>query len=277
MDSATLYAVMVPPGQGHLYPPRATYDRYVIPFNNAMLAADITTVNRAAMWCAQLGHESVGLKYMAEIASGAAYEGRADLGNTQRGDGVRFKGRGPIQLTGRHNYGRFSQWCYSKGYITSPDYFVRNPTALEDPHWGLLAATWYWVVARPQLNAQADRGDLVAATKSINGGTNGLADRSARYKRALTFGARLLPAGVSEEDELNDADRQMLTEVRDLLRWMWSQLAGENAKPFEFTGWPSFVPDSKEKLTLVDYNRENNALLHGLITALTNAQAGQQP
>src|SRR4051812_12496027 len=94
MDSATLADVM-----GHVVP-QSTYDRYAAPFNNDMLAAGITTVNRAAMWCAQLGHESVGLKYMAEIASGAPYEGRADLANPQRGDGVRFKGRGPTQLTG---------------------------------------------------------------------------------------------------------------------------------------------------------------------------------
>ena len=61
---------------------------------------DCTTVNRIAMWCAQIGHESGGLKWMQEIADGSAYEGRRDLGNTQPGDGHRFKGHGPIQVTG---------------------------------------------------------------------------------------------------------------------------------------------------------------------------------
>lgn len=115
----------------------------------------------------------------------------------------------------------------------------------------------------------------------INDGKT-LADcaRALAAMRQFNSGQTTTPAPAPKppvEDDMTDADRAMLTEVRDLLRWMWSQLAGENAKPFEFTGWPSFVPDSKEKLTLVDYNRENNALLHALISALTSAQSGQQP
>lgn len=279
MDSATLADVM-----GHVIP-QSTYDRYVGPFNNAMIAAGCTTVNRAAMWCAQLGHESVGLKYMEEIASGAAYEGRRDLGNTQPGDGRRFKGRGPIQLTGRANYGSFGRWAHAHGYVDSDDYFVRNPLKVADPNWGLLAASWYWTVAR-NMNSYADAGSILGATKAVNGGTNGLADRTARWNRARTFGSRLLPTGTQEEPDMTDAERQMLqdvhdalpaiTETHELLKWMWSQLAGENAAPFQFTGWPSFVAGSTERLTLVDYNRSNNELLHALLTALTEAQAGTQ-
>jgi len=171
-------------------------DRYaelVGPCNEAMLAADCTNPNRAAMWCAQIGHESAGLKYMEEIASGQAYEGRRDLGNTQRGDGRRFKGRGPIQLTGRHNYGLFGAWCHRRGLVDSNDYFQRNPMKVAEPRWGFLAASWYWVAARPRLNAYSDAGNIVAATKAINGGTNGLADRRNRWNACRPLGAALLP------------------------------------------------------------------------------------
>lgn len=183
MDYATLCAVM-----GRTVP-----QPYVEPFNLALVQAGCTTVNRVAMFCGQVGEESGGLRWMEELASGAEYEGRKDLGNTQSGDGRRFKGRGPIQLTGRNNYGAFSRWAHAQGLVNSDDYFVANPTLVAEPRWGFLAAAWYWTVARPRLNALADAGDIVGATKAVNGGTNGLADRTARWKRALTFGDRLLP------------------------------------------------------------------------------------
>ena len=171
----------------------ADYDALVGPMNQAMRAANITTPARAAMWCAQIGHESVGLRYMEEIASGAAYEGRRDLGNTQPGDGRRFKGRGPIQLTGRNNYRAFTRWARAAGHTTRG--VEAEPHRLSEPRWGFLAATYYWVAARPHLNGLADAGDLEGATRAINGGTNGLADRRARYQRCLALGAALLPTG----------------------------------------------------------------------------------
>lgn len=169
----------------------ADYDALVGPMNQAMRAANITTPARAAMWCAQIGHESVGLRYMEEIASGAAYEGRRDLGNTQPGDGRRFKGRGPIQLTGRNNYRAFTRWARAARHTTLD--FEAEPHRLSEPRWGFLAATYYWVAARPHLNGLADAGDLEGATRAINGGTNGLADRRARYQRCLALGGALLP------------------------------------------------------------------------------------
>lgn len=173
----------------------AKANQYVGDFNIALYRANCTTINRSAMFCAQIGHESVGLVYMEEIASGAAYEGRRDLGNTQAGDGKRFKGRGPIQLTGRHNYGLFGRWCRDVGLVNDANYFVNNPTQVAMSKWGFLAASWYWTVARPNLNAQSDRGDIVAATRSINGGTNGLADRTRRWNNARRLGNALLPSG----------------------------------------------------------------------------------
>lgn len=171
----------------------ATANAYVADVNAAMLQAGCTTVNRAAMYCAQIGHESVGLQYMEEIASGSAYEGRKDLGNTVAGDGKRFKGRGPIQLTGRANYGKFGAWCDARGLVASAGYFIQNPAAVATSRWGFLAASWYWTVARAALNSYADAGNVTAATKAINGGTNGLTDRIARWNRCRALGAALLP------------------------------------------------------------------------------------
>lgn len=171
--------------------PDGGYTRLIDGYNAAMVAAGVTNVKRAAMWAAQLGHESVGLRYMEELADGSAYNGRGDLGNTQPGDGPRFKGRGPIQLTGRNNYRAFTRWAQAQGHSTID--FESEPHRLSEPRWGFLAAAYYWTVARPQINSLADAGDLEGVTRAINGGLNGLADRRARYQRALQFGARLLP------------------------------------------------------------------------------------
>lgn len=124
---------------------------------------------RLAHLMAQLIHESGSFFYMEEIASGQAYEGRADLGNTQTGDGQRFKGRGPIQITGRTNYRTF-------GRRIGID-LERNPTLAAIPSIGLHVSLEYW--KDRNLNALADADDLERITRKINGGLNGLADRRA--------------------------------------------------------------------------------------------------
>jgi putative chitinase len=159
-------------------------------------------LNRLAMFAAQIGHESGGLQYMEEIASGEAYEGRADLGNTQPGDGVRFKGRGPLQITGRHNYGQLSQWAFSKQLVPSPTFFVDQPAQLGVPQYGFLGAVWYWMVARPNINQMCDAGDILGVTKAINGGTNGLDDRTNRWNHALGMGLAALD--ISGADTTGD-------------------------------------------------------------------------
>lgn len=215
LSAETLSAAM-----GH----RLSIDEYreLLPtFVAAMRAADCTTVNRAAMWCAQLGHESVGLFFMEEIADGSAYNGRADLGNIFPGDGPRYKGSGPIQLTGRHNFGEFSEWCHAQGYVDSPTYFVDDPDLVrDDPRWGFLAASWYWVVARPRLNMYADNGDVDSATRAINGGLNGIDDRIERWNRCLALGEALLPGddmAFLDEKWTNWEGREL--SVRDYLHW----------------------------------------------------------
>lgn len=187
MDYATLCAVM-----GRTVP-----QPYVEPFNLALIQAGCTTANRVAMFVAQTGHESGGLYYLQELwgptAAQLTYEGRKTLGNIQPGDGHRFMGRGILQVTGRAHFGEFGAWCHSRGLVDSPTYFVDNPAALATLPWAFLSAAWYWTDERPALNGQADRLDINGATRSVNGGLTNLADRTARWKRALTFGDRLLP------------------------------------------------------------------------------------
>ncbi|NJC06502.1 putative chitinase [Sphingomonas kaistensis] len=132
---------------------------------------------RLAHAMAQLIHESGGFRYMEEIASGQAYEGRKDLGNVRAGDGKLFKGRGPIQLTGRRNYQVY-------GARLGID-FERHPEVVALPSIGLMVACEYW--SSHKLNALADADNLHAITRKINGGLNGLADRAAALTEMKGF------------------------------------------------------------------------------------------
>lgn len=209
--------------------PLARYGELAPAFGEAMRQANCTTVERAAMWCSQIGHESAGLRYMEEIASGAAYEGRKDLGNTISGDGVRFKGRGPIQITGRHNYTKLSQWAHSRGYVPSPTFFVDNPAKLADNTYGFLGPVWYWTVAR-DMNSYADRRDIVGGSKAVNGGTNGLPDRTVRWNKALAMGERLLSLLAPTPDEgTDDLTPDQDTMLRDVHRELTQRLPSRSA------------------------------------------------
>lgn len=170
----------------------ARYGQLAGPVSDALRQANCTTVNRAAMFLAQIGHESLGLRYMEEIASGAAYEGRKDLGNTHTGDGKRFKGRGPIQITGRTNYTAVSKWAFQHGYVPTQTYFVDHPAQLAKDQYGFLGAVWYWTVAR-NMNAYADKRDIEGATRAVNGALNGLTDRRTRWQRCLNLAQAIVP------------------------------------------------------------------------------------
>lgn len=149
---------------------------FVDPLNAAMNEFEINTPDRQAMFLAQVAHESGELRYMLELADGKAYEGRKDLGNDQPGDGVRYKGRGLIQITGKANY----QKC---GEALGLD-LIGLPGLLQEPINACRSAAWFWGTRK--LNESADVGDFIRVTKRINGGTNGLADRQKYWGRAKT-------------------------------------------------------------------------------------------
>ena len=171
--------------------------------NAALRQAGCTTVNRAAMFCAQVGEESISLTAPTELASGAEYEGRADLGNNQPGDGMRFKGRGFIQITGRTNYGGLSKWAHSKGLVPSATYFIDHPGQLATDKHVWLGPIWYWTVARP-MNHFADAKNIEGATRAVNGGLRGLTDRTNRWHLCLRLGDAILPtpAFTAMEDSM---------------------------------------------------------------------------
>lgn len=153
----------------------ARINRYYEPLVKGMKKYAITTPLRMAHFVAQLGHETASFRYAEEIADGSAYEGRADLGNTQPGDGKRFKGRGLIQLTGRANYTKYSQHA-GVDYVANPSKVASDPFVAVD------VACWFWDSRK--LNRLADKDDVKAVTRRINGGYNGLDDRIEYLVRA---------------------------------------------------------------------------------------------
>lgn len=180
--------------------------------------------NRVSMWFAQIGHESGGLRWMEEIASGSAYEGRTDLGNTQPGDGIRFKGRGPIQITGRFNYGKVSAWAHGIGLVDTPTYFVDNPSHLASDTYGFYGVIWYWTVARPNINPMSDNRDLEGVTRAINGGLNGLADRRTRWNRCIAMSDMIMD--IFAEDREPPLSGRML-DMAQVPQEHWDQLRRE--------------------------------------------------
>lgn len=157
----------------------------------AMETYEVNSGLRAAAFLAQLAHESGELKFMEEIwgptAQQRRYEPPSDLatrlGNTERGDGARFKGRGPIQITGRFNYRKY-------GDLLGVD-LTEMPELAATPQIAFAIAGLFW--QKNGLNELADRQDFTTITKRINGGLNGLPSREKYYARAL----QVLAAGGS--------------------------------------------------------------------------------
>lgn len=147
----------------------------------------INTRLRIAHFMAQVTHECAGFRTTEEFASGAAYEGRSDLGNTQPGDGKRYKGRGLIQLTGRANYRQMG----TKLGLNLED----DPELAADPLTSLKIACEYWKSRK--INTAADMDDLNKATRLVNGGLNGLEDRSNYLRKAKQALATIEGIGVA--------------------------------------------------------------------------------
>lgn len=134
---------------------------------------------RLAAFLAQTGHESGLGHWRRELwgptAAQRRYEGRADLGNTQPGDGMRFMGRGLIQITGRTNY--------EKAALALGVPLDRLPLWLETREGAVTSAAWWW--RENGCNELADTGSVEAVTLVVNGGRNGLAHRKTLYAAAL--------------------------------------------------------------------------------------------
>jgi len=167
-----------------------------LPFiNRVMEIYEIDTPLRASAFLAQIAHESAELRFMEEIwgptAQQKKYEPPSDvatrLGNTQPGDGFRYRGRGPIQITGRFNYKKF-------GDLLGVD-LVGNPDLAATPQYAFSTAGLFWKMNG--LNELADVQDFVAITRRINGGLNGLAERQKYYEIAKNV------LGAEEPDDFS--------------------------------------------------------------------------
>ena len=165
-----------------------TATQYAEYLNEAFRMASVNTKRRMAHFLGQVGHESGGLTTFSEWYKGKnaeayfnkKYGSRKDLGNTVKTDGYKYRGRGPIQVTGKANY----ELC---GKALDLD-LVAKPDLLLEPKYGFRAAAWFW--AKRKINTYADADNLTMVTKRVNGGTNGISDR----KKRTTLAKKVLGA-----------------------------------------------------------------------------------
>ena len=150
---------------------KSNCEKYLQHLNDTFSEFEINTKMRIAHFLAQLAWESGSLKYTEEIASGKAYEYRKDLGNVKEGDGVRFKGRGLIQITGRANYRQYLEFALGRKLEESEkkDEIDEFKHLLSEPKDAVRSAGWFW--NKHKLNQKADNDEFTKITKIINGST----------------------------------------------------------------------------------------------------------
>ena len=154
-----------------------------------------------ALFLAQITHETGNFQYMEEIADGSAYEGRRDLGNTQPGDGMRYKGRGLIQVTGRANYEKIGKML-GLDLVNNPELVANDPKVAVD------ASMAWWELKKkekPKFRESIESGNIAQNTYYVNGGSRGLQERTAYYEQYKAFlaknGTGANPADTPNSDQ----------------------------------------------------------------------------
>lgn len=155
-------------------------DVFVDYLNKAFAKWGIDTKLRISMFLAQIAWESGSFRYTRELASGKAYEMRKDLGNVTPGDGVKYKGRGLIQITGRANYKALSIVLFK-----DENMLLNSPQLLETPSYAVESAAWFF--STHGCNELSDLKDIEGVTRKINGGLNGINSREAYYNSAISI------------------------------------------------------------------------------------------
>jgi putative chitinase len=193
-----------------LFPRAQDPQGWVDSMNNVFPNYELDSPKRIAAFLAQCGHESGGWtvfeenlnysakglmgifkKYFPDEATATAYQrqpekiankvyaNRMGNGPESSGDGWKYRGRGPIQLTGKDNYRAFAKEMFDdwENLFNNPDWVNA------DRDFALMSAIWFW--NKNKLNREADAGDIKTMTRKINGGYIGLEDRIHHYEDAI--------------------------------------------------------------------------------------------
>jgi putative chitinase len=164
--------------------------KFIIPLNVAMKKFGITAPLQVSAFLSQIALESGNLLYTKELGGPSyfkRYDGRKDLGNTKLGDGAKYCGRGLIQVTGKSNYADLSKNLGAD--------FVTSPEMLESPTWASISAAYWWFKnqnkktkkMRANLAGCIATKDIQGITYAVNGGQNGISERTKYYKNALSI------------------------------------------------------------------------------------------
>lgn len=185
----------------------------------AMKLGQINTPDRAAMFLAQIGEESVSLTATEELGSDAYLQGQQYYP---------YIGRTFMQITWKYNYEAFGRWAANNGLVHHPNVFVNNPAYLADPKFAWYGPVWYWTTHN--LNTYADANDIYGATRVINGGLNGIDARIQRWDACKALGAALLPVSDLMEEIMSYYNSRA-----DFEKSLAAIVHGEVAK--YFTAW----------------------------------------